>query len=51
MYKRLWEVGIVAEASYEEARQKAREARADCGFDPASPGVDDGADGGVGGVE
>lgn len=57
VYKRLWEAGIVPEDAYEEARQKAREARVDYGFDPATPGVDDGAegvgddDGGAGGAE
>lgn len=57
VYKRLWEAGIVPEAAFEEAHQKAREARLDCGFDPATPGVDDGAegaddvDGGAGGAE
>lgn len=45
VYKRLWEAGVVPEAAYEEARQKSHDARLDCGFDPSTPRVDDGAEG------
>ncbi|XP_019254221.1 PREDICTED: ribosome-binding protein 1-like [Nicotiana attenuata] len=36
IYKGLWEAGNVSEAVYEEARAKAREARVNCGYDPAT---------------
>ncbi|XP_019259710.1 PREDICTED: uncharacterized abhydrolase domain-containing protein DDB_G0269086-like [Nicotiana attenuata] len=48
VYKNLLEAGIVTETVFEVARQKAREARADCGYDVATPEADNGASGGDG---
>ncbi|XP_019256497.1 PREDICTED: trichohyalin-like [Nicotiana attenuata] len=39
----LWEAGTVTEAAYEEDRAKAREARANYGYDVATPEADRGA--------
>ncbi|XP_019235472.1 PREDICTED: uncharacterized protein LOC109215815 [Nicotiana attenuata] len=45
IFKNLLEAGIVSEAAFEEARQKAREARVNCGYDVATPEADGGASG------
>ncbi|XP_019241808.1 PREDICTED: uncharacterized protein LOC109221823 [Nicotiana attenuata] len=45
IFKNLSEVDTVPEAAFEEARQKARKARANCGYDEATPEVDGDASG------
>ncbi|XP_019241965.1 PREDICTED: cilia- and flagella-associated protein 53-like [Nicotiana attenuata] len=45
IFKNLWEAGTVTEAAFEEAREKAHEARANCGYDVATPEIDGGAGG------
>ncbi|XP_019248404.1 PREDICTED: tropomyosin-2-like [Nicotiana attenuata] len=43
IYKSLWEAGKVTEAAYVGVREKAREARVNCGYDFATPEANEGA--------